>query len=353
MMGERIKAARHMAGLSQRALAERVGVSAMTISKYERGLALPDSQMLIRLSQALGRPVEYFLRPIRVSVGLPAYRKRHNLPRKAEQAILAQVEEWLERYLTLEALFPEECPRFRLPEGWPRLIHNEEEVEEAALDLRRAWGLGEGPLENLAEWLEDIGIKVGVLQTHDRFDALTLVLEGQTPVMVVRAGVPGDRERFSLAHELGHLVLQAGEGLDEERLANRFAGAFLVPRPAVVRELGLRRQTLHLQELHLLKHKYGLSMQAWVLRARDVGILQRATAQRLFQAFRQRGWHLEEPGDPYPFEEPQRLQRLVIRAWVEGLISETRASELLGEPLSAYWQREGEKHALRFAPLGG
>ncbi len=353
MIGERIKAARRMAGLSQRALARQVGVSAMAISKYERGLDVPSSAVLIRLARALGVRVEYFMRPSRVILSQPAFRKRVALPEKAKQSLLARVEEWLERYVEVEALFPEEeVLRFRLPEGWPRKVTSWDEVEQAAVALRQAWGLGLGPLENLAEWLEDLGIKVGVFSAHDAFDALTLWANDETPVMVVRAGLPGDRERFSLAHELAHLVLSIQTDLDEERVANRFAGAFLVPAPTVYRELGRHRKTLGIYELHLLKHKYGLSMQAWIFRARDLGILSEAAARRMFRAFRQNGWHRQEPGDPYPFEEPQRMKRLILRALAEGLISEARAAELLGEPWSEFWQRERERHAFADVALG-
>jgi len=353
-MGERLKAARRMAGLSQRALAERSGVSAMAISKYERNLVVPRSGVLIRLAEALGVKVEYFLRPHTVTVTMPSYRRRASLPRKAEQAILAQVQEWLERYIDVERLFPaEEMPQFRLPGDVDRRISVPEDVERIAQDLRVSWGVGLGPLDNLAELLEDRGIKVGLVDGHDDFDALTLWVDDQAPVIVIKRGLAGDRQRFNLAHELGHLVLEPVGELDLERAVNRFAGAFLVPEPAAYLELGHRRHTLDIYELHLLKHKYGLSMQGWIYRAKDLGIISEAGAQRLFKRFRQEGWHREEPGDPVPSEEPQRMKRLVIRALAENLISETRAAELLGMPLVRFWRQEAQQHAGLPVGVGG
>ena len=70
-----------------------------------------------------------------------------------------------------------------------------------------------------------------------------------------------------------------------------------------------------------------------------------SAATSLFRYFRQQGWHGEEPGDPYPSEEPQRLTRLVLRALAEDLITESRAPELLGRPLGEPTRTEGEKHA--------
>jgi len=96
--------------------------------------------------------------------------------------------------------------------------------------------------------------------------------------------------------------------------------------------------------LHLLKHKYGLSMQAWVYRAKDLGILSESSATRLFRQFRQKGWHRLEPGDQIPPEEPKRMKRLVLRALAEDVVSESRAAELLGMPLRQFWQEEAEQH---------
>ena len=92
-----------------------------------------------------------------------------------------------------------------------------------------------------------------------------------------------------------------------------------------------------MNELYLLKHKYGLSMQAWVFRARDLGIITPATAKRLFQQFRKKGWHRKEPGSEYPPQKPTRMERLIYRSLVEDLISRSKAQELLGKPLQNNW----------------
>ncbi|MDZ7844749.1 MAG: ImmA/IrrE family metallo-endopeptidase [Anaerolineales bacterium] len=98
----------------------------------------------------------------------------------------------------------------------------------------------------------------------DHFDALVFWANERIPVIVVKGGIPGDRQRFNLARELGHILLDLSDNVDEEKAAHRFAGAFLVPRQKAIEELGEHRQRLSVQELHILKHKYGLSMQAWI-----------------------------------------------------------------------------------------
>jgi Zn-dependent peptidase ImmA (M78 family) len=217
-------------------------------------------------------------------------------------------------------------------------------VEQAVLELRQAWDLGLGPIDSLVEVLEARGIKVGLVDGVDGFDALTFWADETTPVMVVKRDIPGDRQRFNLAHELGHILLDPQGELDEERVAHRFAGAFLVPAPAVQSELGRKRRKLNLYELHLLKYKYGISMQAWIYRAKDVGILPESTARHWFKVFRQKGWHRKEPGDSIPPERPERLDRLVLRALAEDLISETRAAELLGVPLNQFMEEATRHH---------
>ena len=343
MVGERLKAARLAAGLSLRRLAEQAGVSAQAISKYERGLDVPSSGVLLRLARALGVGVEYLLRPRPVLALHPVYRCRASLGRKQERAILSHVQEWLERYLEVEDLL-DKRPRFELPATLDRQVARGEDVERVALQLRAAWSLGVDAIENLVEVLEEQGIKVGLVDADERFDACTFRVEDGTPVIAVNSRTPGDRQRFNLAHELGHLVLEPASGLDAEKAAHRFAGAFLVPEPAVRQELGSSRRVLSPYELHLLKHKYGLSMQGWIHRARDLGILSEARYSELFREYTRRGWRRREPGDEIPPEEPKRLERLVFRALAEDLISPARAAELLGQPLASFLRHEAQRH---------
>lgn len=347
-IGPRIQQARKMRGLSLRDLGERAELSAQAISKYERGLDVPGSGSLLRLSRALEIPVEFFVRPRRVVEIRPEYRKRSSLSQKDQESLQASILDWLDRYLEAEEIRRGLSGlEFEFRAGFPRDVASLAEIERAALDLRDAWKLGWDPIENLTELLEDHEVRVGVFEAEPRFDACTFVAEvdGKTlPVIVSRQGVPGDRQRFSLAHELGHLMIRASGGLDTEATMNRFAGAFLVPEPAARFELGGVRQSLDLHELHLLKHKYGLSMQGWIYRAKDLGLLSGARAANLFQRFRIQGWHRQEPGDALPAERPSRFERLVLQALAEDLLSETRAAELLGKPLRQFLSEISEEH---------
>ncbi len=338
-IGGRLKAARRAAGLSLRALADEVGVSAQAISKYERDMDVPGSAVLLKLARALDVKVEYFFRTRQVTLQSPAYRCRV-LARKQEQVAQGQIQDWLERYVEIESLLPaEDKLHFTLGDEIVREAKNIEDAERAAQSLRDHWGLGVAPIESMVELLEDRGIKVGMIEADERFDGCTFELDGD-PVIAIRRGVPGDRQRFSLAHELGHIVLRPVGDVSGEKAASRFAGAFLVPASVARRELGAKRRSVSMQELFLLKHKYGLSMQAWIYRAKDLHIISEIEAAYMYRAFRRLGNHNMEPGEPIPQERPTRMEQLVFRALAEDIISQSRAAELLDRPLSEFWSRE-------------
>lgn len=347
MLANRIARARAAAGLSLRDLAVRTGVSHTAIAKYERGDLVPSSDTLLALARATGVKVEFFFRPVSVELGQPEYRKRARLGAKALARVEAEILDRAERMIELLGFFPDRpIPTFAVPDGLPA-VTGLCDMEEIATALRAAWDLGDDPIADLIATLEERGVLVLATpgDPDGRFDGLGARVAG-IPLVVVGAEWPGDRQRFTLAHELGHLVL-AGRlpaGEDEERAGNRFAGAFLAPRAAVWAELGRKRRRLEPRELLGLKHEYGLSMAAWVLRARDMGVIDAPTLEVLQRTFRARGWHKQEPGDAVPPEQPTHFRRLVLRAVAEDLIGEAKAAELVGTPPAAFreWRRIGE-----------
>jgi Zn-dependent peptidase ImmA (M78 family)/transcriptional regulator with XRE-family HTH domain len=344
-IGERLKMARKMARMSQQALGDAAGVSRMAISKYERDEMDPGSGVLIALSRALDVKVDYLLRPVGVQVSAPVFRKRTSLSRRAEDAIVERVRDWLDRYLAIEDLLGT-----RVIFAWPALDRHISSVagaEDLAMALRGAWGLGHDAIDNLAEILEQHGIKVGSVEGDNDFDALTLWANEDTPIIVVKQDIPGDRQRLNMAHELGHILLDMPDhwsDKEKESAAYRFAGALLMPASNVRRELGAQRDKLDFHELHLLKHGYGLSMQAIVRRAKDLDIISTSAYEHLCREFSQRGWRRREPGDQIAPERPERMKRLVLRALAEQIITRSRASELLGCSLAEFWETERQHH---------
>ena len=338
-IGERISYARKAKRYSMRDLAEKIGLSAMAISKYERELSIPSSKVLRLLSEALDVKVEYFFRPNRLGVELKAFRKHVALSVKDQASIQVKIQDWIERYCEVEELFPDEQKDVSLPF---HKVYTLQDAENLASRLRQQWNLGNDPIENFTQLLEDKGIKVGLVSGYDHFDACTFKV-GDKHVIVSKEGLPGDRQRFNIGHELGHLMMDVQKGVNAEKAANVFVSAFLIPAESARFELGSVRSDLSFGELFLLKQKYGVSMQAWIYRASELNIITANKARSLFQQFRANGWHKTEPGDQIPPEEPMRMEQLIYRALAEELISQSRAQELLGKPLYLFWDAQALK----------
>lgn len=329
-IGQRIKLARTKSKLSMNELAQMVGVSTTSISKFERNLTNPRQTTLLRLAKALSVGVEYFFREVKVDTLSPTYRKHTKLGKREQAKIEATIIENVERYLTAEQLIREETLEVMMPLRFP--INSLEEVEKAADQLRELWKLGIDPIKDLCGRLESNGIKVIMLDGPNGFDGFSCWANGINPVIAFNMKVPGDRQRFNIAHELGHLVLELQDSIDIESAAHRFAAAFLVPAEAAFNELRNSRSNLSFNELIILKEKYGLSIQAWVRRAMDLGIINQTTYMQLFRHLSARGWRTKEPVH-IPDEEPRQLQLMVHQALAENLITPSYALTLLGKPL--------------------
>lgn len=347
-IGLRIKSARTAAGLSQRGLAQKAALSHNQIAKYERGEDLPGSDALLRVADALNTNTDFFFREASVTLGAPCWRKKASLGVRKQRELLARVEDWLERYMELEALVEPwklDAVEFQRPGDLPLTVSTGDDAESAAELLRQEWELGLDPIDNVAELLESRGIKVWALSEADGFDGCSLVANDVVRVIVINDAFPADRQRFSLLHELGHLLFEVPEGQEGERIMHRFAGAMLFPEVMVIRELSGKRKRLDIGTLHLLKHRYGLSMQAIAARARAVDVITEGYYASLCAAFRRNGWWTQEPGDQYlQGAKATRFERLVLTALAEDVISRSRAAELLGQPFEAFIEQFGVEH---------
>ncbi|MFM5335277.1 helix-turn-helix domain-containing protein [Aeromonas enteropelogenes] len=337
MIGERVKRARAAAGLSMQALGDKVGVSANMVKKYEHDQSMPSSAVLLKLAAALSVRTEFFFRPSVVTLANVEYRKRSTTPAKIIQQIEGDVLDQAERWKTLADLWPNfPIPSFSYNAPVP-MIHRLDDIEAFADSVREHWQLGVNPIPNLIDLLETKGILVIVtkVEQSNKFDGLQAHI-GEQPVVVVSAHWPGCRQRFTLAHELGHLLMHGKlpADMEEEQACNRFAGAFLFPKAEAIAHLGETRRNLEPKELYFLKHEYGLSMAACLYRAKHLNIITEARCKDLyFKYFVGQKWRSGEPGTPYPQEHTWLFQQLVYRALSEEIISESKAAELLQMPL--------------------
>lgn len=247
-------------------------------------------------------------------------------------------------YLAIEAILELDSGAWRAPRFRNRFLGKQNEGEVLALDLRKEWQLGTDPIPNMTALLEDRGIKVLVIPLPDGVSGLTCLVRRprhkvKVPVIVVNRNITLERRRLTLAHELAHRLIDESSPVDHEKASNVFAGAFLVPRDHLVREIGERRKALGYQEMIQLKRMYRVSAAAFLVRLKQVGIINESTLSYAFQTFA-RGWRSSEPA---PLESqaeigrcelPRRFERLCYRALAEGMISPGKATELLQQPLA-------------------
>ncbi|MCH8543883.1 MAG: XRE family transcriptional regulator [Alcanivorax sp.] len=340
MLNERIRRARVLKGLSLQEVADELGdITKQALSKYEKGKDTPNSTRLIRLAEVFGVEPEYFFRSDTVDLGSVDFRKHSSLRKKEENAIKEKVREQLERYLAIEACFPQERLGSQFCQWQNKYkASNRDEAEVAANILRDDWKLGTNPISNLTEVLEDHDIKVISFAAHEKFDGLcALVNGGEDAVIVSNSERPGDRQRFNLAHELGHLVMDIPDELEdtkeEEYLCHRFASAFLFPGEQVISTFGGSRSRLVLNELILAKKEWGLSIQAIVRRLVDLGVISHSYYTGFCRMMNARGIARKEPG-VVATETAYRMEHLAYHALAEDLVTPSRAAELLQVSLS-------------------
>ena len=334
MFSKRLRLARKRSGLSLRALSSAMDgiVSAQAIGKYERAEMMPSSTVAIALAEALEVPLSYLLSPSRVSLEHVEFRKPASTRAKDRAAVEGEVLDRVDRYLQIEGILGLDITDQDGPDGAPYKINAVEDAEDAATSVRTAWNLGGGPIPDITELLEERGIKVFKWRLPGSVDGLSCRVRrvggDDVPVIVCSTVKSPERQRFTIAHELGHLVLDVPPTVPEEKACQRFAGAFLAPGDELVREVGRRRHNFGFDELIEIKHIFGISAAALVMRMRDLGIIKETTVRNIFSVIG-RGWRTKEPRPLERTESPNRFRRLCLRALAENEISMSKAAELL------------------------
>jgi len=221
--GQRLAQARQFAGVLKRDLAERVRVTPAAIGQFENGMAKPSVATLGKVSLALGVPVGFFaanrpraeIREDQVHFrSLRSTSRRNRARARVQVELLSEILGLLERRVRLPAV------------DLPTLPHDLS-PEDAAIEVRAAWELGEGPIASVVGLLERKGVIVSRLPAAtDEVDAFSCRIGGRPFIVLATNKDAADRARFDAAHELAHLLLhedaQPGDA-DAERAAHRFA----------------------------------------------------------------------------------------------------------------------------------
>ncbi|MCK5545506.1 MAG: ImmA/IrrE family metallo-endopeptidase [Desulfobulbaceae bacterium] len=338
--GERLKAARKMAGMSQQGLADATHnlVTKQALSKYEKGKMFPASDILVAISKVLGVKSGYFYRQSQVELTSLEFRKKSRLSKKDQSRVKYQTLDFLERYIEIESVMGQQTEFENLLDDFT--IENLDDVETASMRLREAWNLGTAPVSNLMELLEDKGVRILEVDLPDEFDGLS-AWAGEIPVITVNKNRDLVRKRLTIVHELAHLMLSFGEcrDTDLEKLCHSFAGAFLIPKEKMIEELGSHRSKISFLELKKLKGIYGISILALVVRAKNLGIINENRYKAFFITASKKGWKsgkIKEPGEYIGREYANRFQQLVSWAVAEEIITMSKGAELMNVGLTEF-----------------
>ncbi len=335
---QRLKMARTMKGWSMRELSEQLNgrLSKQAIGKYENGDMIPEQSSLLALCNTLGVRLDFFERSGGIDLQ-PEFRKFQKLPKKKQNEIIDKTKDYLERYLEAEELTASN-KSFVSPLSDPCV--NVEDAERQADMFRKKMNIGEKPFHNIAEQLEEWGIKVyqDDFGTED-ISGLADRVDESIAVIVINTKVNVDRQRFTALHELAHLVLNIPDQVNhktKEAICNRFAGAMLISADQLKMELGTNRSNIHLKELEIIKQQYGISPLATLYRAKDLGIITSYLFKQKMRYIRSIIGHKADIGFFSGDEKTNRLLQILCRGIAEGTITSSKAAALYNMRLAEF-----------------
>ncbi len=335
--GDHIKSARLFRGLSLSDLSNKTGITKQALSLYENETIRPEISKLVAIAQALDFPIEYFmsLDNFQVKTESTYFRSLLSTPKIARTAqsvrveFIAKIYEILIDYVDFpDRNFPDIA--FSGRNAFSECADEEEtsEIESIATQCRKFWGLGFGPIVNLQKTVESNGIIITSLFTDkdeiDAFSQRTIINGNSVYIIVLNSTKNNVRTRFDIAHELGHIFLHPwSENIEElsrqefkerESQANKFAGAFLLPRESFGNDVSHYPTKLEYY-LHL-KEKWNVSIQAMIYRTHQLKIISTTQYQYLMRQISKRGWRSCEP-----YDRPFNIEKTLLQEAIELLFS--------------------------------
>jgi Zn-dependent peptidase ImmA (M78 family)/DNA-binding XRE family transcriptional regulator len=305
---ELIVLAREARGYTQTELAATLGLSQGHLSKIEGGLLPLSETLLERLARVLDYPPHFFALPEPIyGPGTSEFfhRKRKAISGRLLARLHAQVN--IQRIQVGRLLQAVEIEADRIPEMDPEAFPGS--VEEVARAVRATWNLPRGPIENVTATIEAAG---GIVIMTDfgtaLLDAVSRWVPGMPPLFFTNRESPGDRQRLTLAHELGHMVMHHVPNADMEAQAMRFAAEFLMPERDIRHEL----EGFTLDRLIALKVRWRVSMQALLARAQTLDRITARQARYLWMQISKAGFRVREPVEAdVPREHPALLAEII------------------------------------------
>lgn len=339
--GVRLKLARKMAGMSLQELSNELGnlVTKQALNKYEQGQMKPSSEVLILLAKSLKVKPDFFLKKDVPEVRNISFRKRVSLPKKIEDSIIEKARDYVERYFELENIlglkrdFENPLKEF--------VIKNKSDAENASIKLRKTWELGNNAIPKISEMLELKGVKLMLIDEVDDIDGFSFFTSNFTPVVIVNIRSKSiERIRFTIIHELAHLLLTIDNELESnkkviEELCHHFSSCFLIPTEKLLEMIGSRKRNyINIKELIAIKEYYGISIRAIVHRLKSIGVITPSYYQRWMIYMSKTYGQRDEPGDYIGDEKLGIFEQLINRALAEDLISLSKAASLMNTSIN-------------------
>lgn len=305
---EMIVLAREIQGVTQAALADALSLTQATISRYESGLIDVPGEHLAAIANFLGRPVSFFYWQERLySASCLYHRRNRRLSASELRMIHAKV-----NLLRIQAARLRRRAKVTSNYSFHRLDATKYGGPEGcARRLRQLWQLPPGPVRHVVRSIESAGGMVfrcpfGLTRV-DGISQWSLDDPQMPPVFFVHEDIPGDRERWTLCHEIGHVVMHhLPTEADWEEEANLFAAEFLLPADDIGPDLG----NMTLPKAAALKSYWKVSMQAIIVRACRLEKISMEQYQRLYRELSAKGYRTCEPA-PIPPEEPEMFRGLL------------------------------------------
>ncbi len=316
--GDMLRLARQRLGFTQKDAAKRLGVVQPVLSRFENGVAEPDEELLLKAARVYDVPRNFF------DIGDPVYgppvsvhpmlRGKSDVSARDLDMITAELNiRLMHLRIFLEGVEFE--PALDLP-----VLDVEQygSPEQIAATVRAHWGVPSGPIKNLTQLVERAGVIVGLSKLGGAsVSGVTLRVPGKPPLVLLNEVMPADRMRFTLAHELAHMVMHRFPTATMEDEANQFAAAFLMPAADIRPSFQGRRITLEL--LASLKLEWRVAMQALLMRASSLKFLTPNQNRYLWQQIGSRGWRTREPAELDFPHEPISVLPTILKAHLTDL----------------------------------
>lgn len=337
-IGNNLKRIRLLKNLSLKDAGNLLNMTATAISKYEKGKILPDSKKLIDFANAYNvKSIELLKVYNAPKMKFTSFRKKKRLTGQNLELLEELIQDEVYKYLEIIEMNNIDTDNIKLKKY---SCNNLEDVEKAANDFRNYIKISnKQPISDLINILENLGIIIIQIKNpnnrFDDFDGLSEIVNN-IPVIVLLDDIKdGARQRFTIAHELGHLILNINnDELDEEKLCNRFASALLMPKEAITNEFGYSRRNINFFELTAFKNEFKVSYTTIIYRLKDLNIISEYLYKKLSIFLSQRIG--KNDPKPIPPEISFQFKKIVYKLEADEIISVNKACELLGFTIDEY-----------------